>query len=424
MDRIENHRQSFASTVSYATKHITKEQTRNQQILESHGKSMQKKNLLEKLRVEKKKEQVKRSQNHLKLINTYKMEEELAKQEYLKKRKLRQQMEKAVSGESKSMRNMLKKNKIDINKVEKHMNKNGELLRRCVANLERMEGVRYWAKMLNMMAENQNYQEDAALALFSGSTPSRANAPNVHIEIILQYCVEYSASIMTSTLMSNEKKEEERRMLIFALRMLLNAWYPNTSNQLWTHMKNAFEDSSLLSLVAAGAGTANGSGSSSYSLVDPNAASTLTKSSAKSSAKSSTAKDGASISTSSITTVSPVPVSTGHESIADAAIVLYHKGTNDHRVERRHPEQNARVTKCAAMISSHSDIPIDTCETGNYFRCRVFPLVFPLVFPGPFSFFFFFFTLIALMKCSLVTTVSFNSIEHAINRCVAFSAQW
>jgi hypothetical protein len=197
-------------------------------------------------------------------------------------------------------------------------------------------------------------------------------------------------------------------MLIFALRMLLNAWYPNTSNQLWTHMKNAFEDSSLLSLVAAGAGTANGSGSSSYSLGDPNAASTLTKSSAKSSAKSSTAKDGASISTSSITTVSPVPVSTGHESIADAAIVLYHKGTNDHRVERRHPEQNARVTKCAAMISSHSDIPIDTCETGNYFRCRVFPLVFPLVFPGPFSFFFFFFTLIALMKCSLVTTVFFQ----------------
>ena len=187
---------------------------------------------MEKLRVEKKKEQVKRSQNHVKLINTYKKEEELAKQEYLRKRKLRKQMEKAVSGESKSMRNMLKKNKIDINKVEKHMNKNGELLRRCVANLERMEGVRYWANMLNMMAENENYQEDTALALFSGSTPSRTNTTNVQIEIILQYCVEYSASIMTSTLMSNEKKEEERRMLIFALRMLLNAWYPNTSNQL------------------------------------------------------------------------------------------------------------------------------------------------------------------------------------------------
>ena len=118
------------------------------------------------------------------------------------------------------------------------------------------------------IVENENYQEDTALALFSGSTPSRTNTTNVQIEIILQYCVEYSASIMTSTLMSNEKKEEERRMLIFALRMLLNAWYPNTSNQLWTYMKNAFEDSSLLSLVAAGAGTANGSGSSSFSIVE------------------------------------------------------------------------------------------------------------------------------------------------------------
>ena len=50
-----------------------------------------------------------------------------------------------------------------------------------------------------------------------------------------------------------------------------------------------------------------------------------------------------------------------NSSPADAAIVLYHNGTVDHRVERDHPEQNARVVKCAALLRSHSDIPIDSC---------------------------------------------------------------
>jgi len=113
--------------------------------------------------IEKKKETNYRKlcQDSKKDILQYREEEDRARLEYLQKKKLRQKVEKKLKLEVASMTKWSKENEMKRKTTLQKIQKNGVLLKRCVLNLERMEGVKYWHwKRLAVELERRESKKD------------------------------------------------------------------------------------------------------------------------------------------------------------------------------------------------------------------------------------------------------------------------
>ena len=327
-DRVDNHQQSFASTSQFATKHIGRETARHDQLCSSMERVKKDMDALSKEQKNRTERHLKTAEQHATALRQCKATEKKARQEYLRLKSLREQAEQACSDEKKSMKKFRNQTVKREKMKQKDLNKKMELLRRCIANLERMEGVKYWSETLRDMANG------AAGEWVEG------NASKV-LDVVLRHCVNCIERAASSGMSITERDIQERGM-VHSLSMLIQCWFAPTEH-------NPLGSSDLLQRIQREPWVLKHMPMLSMS---PSCSSSSSSSSFSSSSSSSTTSTSASSSTSAFFSSPALP----------RTIVLYHSGTHDHVVDRGHPEQNARVVKCAAMLRSHSAITIDECK--------------------------------------------------------------
>merc|ERR1711865_559673 len=129
-----------------------------------------------------------------------------------------------------------------------------------------MEGVKYWSEMLRKMALEEigsgigKKRKQGGSMMMVGDIngtmeemEEEEEEPS-HVDIILQYCVDFSEKIIQSNGMSLEKRAEEKRMLIYALRMLAQSWFPTAADSLQRSISSVFsqQDQDLLASISLG----------------------------------------------------------------------------------------------------------------------------------------------------------------------------
>ena len=416
-DRVSNHQLSFSSTNSFATRHIEQEELRREQLWTSIQQDSQSIVDLDAEQSSRKVYDVEKMKNSKQLLDRYEKEEEVAKAAYVKIRKLRKEQKKKHDTEMKSITSWNHTIQTKEKYTTRNFNKNKILLQRCVSNLERMEGVKYWSEMLRNIARghfqngttttqtmtsplvnsscgsssssssssssttNTQTMTSPLVNSSSGSSSSSSSHSRVDgnveeiLNVILSYCMERIQKIKNA---KKEKKEKKEKETTSATSNLANEKETNINiNNIQEIEKIETEKRGMIAalhlLKKAWFKNDNSNNGKDHNennqIGDAIEATQLLLSNTKDQDKKENNQhktehneQNLSLISSSSSSSSFRPKELLNAKEEDRVIVLYHSGTRDHRVSRAHPEQNMRVVKCITLLRSHAtSIPIDSC---------------------------------------------------------------